>query len=54
MRTVPYRKDFMEKLGPDEASVTRDMKEHADKLEENVNCIIKLYKTTEQDKSDKV
>ena len=57
MKAVPYRKDFMDKLGRgkvDEETVLKEMKDCVDLLSANINTLEEFYKTNDLENSQKV
>ena len=56
MKAVPYRKDFIAKLGNGESEekVLEDMKEHAEVMGQNIDVINEFYSKTGEDKQDRV
>lgn len=57
MKAVPYRKDFMHKLGRgkvDEATVLKEMKDCLDLLSANINVVEEFYQQNKLDSSQKV
>ena len=57
MKAVPYRKDFMEKLGRgkvDEETVVKEMKDCVDLLSANIKVVQEFYDKNKLDNSQKV
>ena len=57
MKAVPYRKDFMEKLGRgkvDEETVLKEMKDCVDLLSTNLKVVQEFYDKNKLDNSQKV
>ena len=57
MKAVPYRKDFMEKLGRgkvDEKTVLKEMKDCVDLLSANLKVVQEFYDKNKLDNSQKV
>ena len=57
MKAVPYRKDFMEKLGRgrvDEETVLKEMKDCVDLLSANLKVVQEFYDKNKLDNSQKV
>lgn len=54
MKAVPYRKDFMDKLGRgkvDEETVLKEMKDFLDLLSANINTVEEFYQKSELENS---
>ncbi|XP_068748310.1 glycolipid transfer protein-like isoform X1 [Montipora capricornis] len=57
MKAVPYRKDFMNKLGRgkvDEQTVLKEMKDCVDLLSANISVVEEFYQKNNLDKANKV
>ena len=57
MKAVPYRKDFMQKLGRgkvDEETVLKEMKDCVDLLSANIKAVQEFYDKNKLDNSQKV
>lgn len=57
MKAVPYRKDFMDKLGRgkvDEETVLKEMKDCVDLLFANIDVVQEFYDQNRLDNSQKV
>lgn len=57
MKAVPYRNDFMEKLGRgnvNEDTVLKEMKDFLDLLSANINVVEEFYQENNLDSSQKV
>ena len=57
MKAVPYRKDFMHKLGRgkvDEDTVLKEMKDCLDLLSANINVVEEFYQQNKLDSSQTV
>lgn len=57
MKAVPYRKDFMDKLGRgnvDEETVLKEMKDCVDLLSANIDVVQEFYNQNRLDNSQKV
>ena len=57
MKAVPYRKDFIDKLGRgkvDEETVLKEMKDCLDLLSANINVIEEFYQKNDLDSTQKV
>ncbi|CAB3992809.1 glycolipid transfer -like [Paramuricea clavata] len=54
MKAVPYRKDFMQKLGQDESVVLAEMAEFVNELKTTFDVITDFYEQTGQDDQRKV
>jgi len=57
MKAVPYRKDFIDKLGRgkvDEETVLKEMKDCLDLLSANINVIEEFYQKSDLDSTQKV
>ena len=57
MKAVPYRKDFMDKLGRgkvDEETVLKEMKDFLDLLSANIKTVEEFYQNSKLENSQKV
>jgi hypothetical protein len=54
MKAVPYRKDFMQKLGQDESVILAEMAEFVNELKTTFDVITDFYEQIGQDDQRKV